>query len=190
MERIVHLIGALLTVLTFALVGPAAAQEYCVACSEPNAVYRCIIDNAKPGGGQPLQMLCINTLAQQGGHATCGIKRGTVFDCNGPVKHIPWVAVGTPEEARPVQTAPPPPPKPEQSAGKEPTTGFAPAPGPATKPGPDDPPQTVLELAKRANDQTLEQMKKAGDTVKKAGETVKDATKKSWDCMVSFFTKC
>jgi hypothetical protein len=41
----------------------------------------------------------------------------------------------------------------------------------------------VLELAKRANEKTAAQMKKAG-------ETVKDATKKTWDCMLSFFTRC
>ena len=48
----------------------------------------------------------------------------------------------------------------------------------------------MLELAKRANEQTAEQMKKAGETVQKAGETVKDATKKTWDCVVSLFTRC
>jgi hypothetical protein len=41
----------------------------------------------------------------------------------------------------------------------------------------------VLEFAKRANEQTSEQ-------VKKAGETVKDATAKTWNCMLSLFTRC
>jgi hypothetical protein len=57
-------------------------------------------------------------------------------------------------------------------------------------PAPDQPPQTVLEMAKRANEDTAKQMKKAGETVEKAGETMKQATKKTWDCVVSFFTKC
>jgi hypothetical protein len=37
------------------------------------------------GGRQPLQMLTITTLAKQGGHGSCGVKRGTVFvfDCDG-----------------------------------------------------------------------------------------------------------
>jgi hypothetical protein len=41
----------------------------------------------------------------------------------------------------------------------------------------------MLELAKRANEKTAEQMRKAG-------ENMKDATKKTWDCMLSFFTRC
>jgi hypothetical protein len=45
-------------------------------------------------------------------------------------------------------------------------------------------------MAKRANEDTAKQMKKAGETVEKAGETMKQATKKTWDCVVSFFTKC
>ena len=48
----------------------------------------------------------------------------------------------------------------------------------------------MLELAKRANEDTAKQMKKAGETMQKAGETVKDATKKTWDCVVSLFTRC
>jgi hypothetical protein len=48
----------------------------------------------------------------------------------------------------------------------------------------------MLELAKRANEDTVKQMKKAGETVQNAGETVKQATKKTWDCVISFFTRC
>jgi hypothetical protein len=45
--RIGYPIGAALGTLISVLVGPAGAQEYCVACSEPNAVYRCVIEGAK-----------------------------------------------------------------------------------------------------------------------------------------------
>ena len=72
------------------------AQEYCVACTEPPGLYRCIIEGARPGGSQPLQMLCITAMAKEGHHATCGVKGGTVFDCNGPVKRVPWAAYNDP----------------------------------------------------------------------------------------------
>jgi len=152
--------------------GAAGAQEYCVACTEPSAVYRCVIDGAQPRGDQPLQMLCVTAMAKAGGHATCGIKRGTVFDCNGPVRHVPWSAdaAAPPIAAQPQASAPQPP--------RPPPAGAA-----APQPPADAPPKTVVELAKRANEETAAQMKKAG-------ETMKEATRKTWNCMISFFTRC
>jgi hypothetical protein len=178
--RIAH--ALVLATSSCALAGPAGAQEYCVACSEPNVIYRCVIEGAQPGGGQPLQMLCITTLAKQGGHATCGVKRGTVFECDGAVKRIPWVALNAPQQPDPAPALPwaaQPASKPEPAAAPVPPAA-APPPAP---PAPDAPPQTVLELAKRANEDTAKQMKKAG-------ETVKDATIKTWDCVSSLFTRC
>ena len=191
MERIARWIGVSVTMLTCSLAGQAQAQEYCVACSEPNALYRCVIEGAKPGGGQSLQMLCITTMAKQGGHATCSVKRGTVFDCDGAVKRIPWAAVEAPhapDAAQPLPWAAQPPANPEPAAAAP--APAVPAPPPAPAAAPDQPPETVLELAKRANEDTAKQMKKAGETMQKAGETVKDATKKTWDCVLSFFTRC
>jgi len=186
MARIAYPIGAVLAVLTCLKVGPAEAQEYCVSCSEPNALYRCVIEGAQPRGGQSLQMLCVTAMAKDGGHATCSVKRGTVFECDGAVKRVPWAALNVPAQTE--AAAPQPwaveaaPPKPAPAAGPVPSAA-APAPAPATTPGPEAPPQTVLELAKRTNEKTTEQMKKAGDTVK-------EATKKTWDCMLSLFTRC
>jgi hypothetical protein len=194
MGRAAHLLGVVLMVVTCSLASRAAAQEYCVACSEPSAIYRCIIEGAQPGGGQSLTMQCVTTMAKQGGHATCGVKRGTVFDCNGIVKRIPWSASETrgPDAAQPLPWANQPAARPEPAATPQPASpSFAPPPQPPQPaPNPNEPPQTVLEMAKRANDDTVKQMKKAGETVEKAGETMKQATKKTWDCVVSFFTKC
>lgn len=139
----------------------ARAQEYCVACSEPSAIYRCVIDNAQPGGAQPLQVLCITAMAKAGGHGQCAIKRGTVFDCTGPVKRVPWTGAAG---ETPAPLAPPKPP--EQTASD-----------------PKEPPKTVQELADRANKQTSED-------VKKAGETLKDNAKKTFECVTSLFFKC
>ena len=70
-----------LALLLFAalLTRGAAAQEYCVACSGPNAVYRCVIEGAQPQGGQPLQMLCATAMAKAGNHAARSVTRDADF---------------------------------------------------------------------------------------------------------------
>ena len=105
MGRIGYLVGVGLGSLVTSAAGQAAAQEYCVACSEPTGLYRCVIDGAQPRGGQSLQMLCVTAMAKDGGHATCSVKRGTVFECDGAVKRIPWAALEVgpqPEAAEPL----------------------------------------------------------------------------------------
>jgi hypothetical protein len=135
------------------------AQEYCVSCTEPPALYRCIIEGARPGGSQPLQMLCITAMAKEGQHGTCSVKGGTVFDCDGQVKRVPWAAYN----------APPPGP---QERPQPPATQ-------STAKDPNQPPQTIEEMAKRANQKSGEQAKALGD-----------ATKKTWRCISSLFTHC
>jgi hypothetical protein len=164
--------------LLLALCMPSAqaeAQEYCVACSEPSAVYRCVIDGAQPGGKQPLQMLCVTAMAKEGRHGACSVKGGTVFDCNGPVKRVPWAAYNDPAIKGSVQEAP-------RRAAQPPA------------PDPSQPPRTVEEMAKRANQNTAEQLKKANDdTQEKAksfGQKVGDTTQKTWRCIASLFTRC
>jgi hypothetical protein len=163
--------GLALATAVGVLAGRAEAQEYCIACTEPAAVYRCVIDGARPGGGQSLQMLCITSMAKDGNHATCGIKRGTVFDCDGPVKRVPWSGAELPAETPGTVTA-------------------------ADKPEPDpnEPPKTIVEMAKRANEQTADQFKKANDNVKESfkstGDAIGNATKKSWNCLTSLFKEC
>ena len=145
-----------------ALTAPLTAQEYCVACTEPPAVYRCVIEGARPGGSQPLQMLCITAMVKEGQHGTCGVKGGTVFDCNGPVKRVPWAAFNDPRpEQEPAKTPP------SQSAAKD----------------RNQPPDTVEEMARRANENTAQQ-------AKDLGQTVGDTTKKTWRCIASLFTRC
>lgn len=152
--------------------GGVAAQEYCVACNEPPAVYRCVIENAQPGGAVPLPTLCVNAMAKAGGHVSCALKKGTVFDCQGPVKRVPWTASATDVPA------PLPPPVPANQA----------------KSDPKEPPKTVEELANRANKQSSQELKKAGETIKdgaqELGNNLGRATKKTFDCVVSFFSKC
>lgn len=83
--------------------GVASAQEFCVACNGPPAVYRCVIGDARQAQGQPLQQFCTMTLAKDGGHADCGIRKGTVFDCDGPIKRIGVAAPAPDKAAQPPQ---------------------------------------------------------------------------------------
>ncbi len=162
---------ALLAGLSVCLLAERAeAQEYCVSCAEPAAVYRCVIDGAQPGGSQPLQVLCITAMAKEGGHGSCSLKRGTVFDCNGAVKRISWSAYNPG-----VPAAMPPPPAAGKGTPKQDTAA------PPAKPS--DPPQTVEDMAKRASGQ-------ASDQAKSVGQKMGEASKKTWNCIVSLFTRC
>ena len=126
-------------------------------------------------------MLCVTAMAKDGGHATCGVKR----------RHRVRVrrrgqagALGRAKSAPTARSR-----RAQAQGGRtgRPSPNQPPAPRPpqlaAADPWAEAPPQTVLELAKRTNEKTAEQMKKAGDTVK-------EATKKTWDCMLSLFTRC
>jgi len=161
-----------------ALMARAEAQEYCVACTGPSALYRCIIDGARPGGSQPLQTLCTTAMTKEGHHAACNVKGGTVFDCTGPVKRVPWAAYNEPG--------------PKGAAKEAPKLPAAETPAPADDPN--QPPRTVEEMAKRANQKTAEQIKKANEDMKDQAETfgdkVGDSTKKTWRCISSLFTRC
>jgi hypothetical protein len=115
-----------------------AAQEYCISCTEPQALYRCVITDARPNDAQPLQMLCITTLAKQGGHATCAVRRGTVFDCDAPIKRV-------------------------SATGNAPAADTPPVPGNAPKQ--EGPARTVEQLAKQIAKSSSDQAGKAGESV-------------------------
>lgn len=164
--------GIRFTLFAFAtlqfVVARAEGQEYCVTCSDPPGLYRCIIEGAKPGGAQSLQMFCVTTMAKQGRHGKCAVKGGTVFDCDGQVKRVPWSAQG---EA---------PPATGQTVGKAPAIS------------PKEPPRTVEEMARRAKESSSEgpQSADAKEKSKTLGENIGEATKKTWRCFASLFTRC
>jgi hypothetical protein len=156
-----------------AMISGAAGQEYCVACTEPNAVYRCVVDGARPGGRQPLQLLCIMAMTKEGGHASCGARSGTVFECDGPIRRVPWADHN-------VGIGPEPVPEPPKEAAAD-----------ADK---DTPPATVEEAIRRANAKTAEQLRQANEKMKTqaqaVGQGISDASKKTWRCLSSLFTSC
>jgi hypothetical protein len=151
--------------------GAASAQEYCVTCTQPNAVYRCVIEDARPGG-QSLTRLCLTALTREGGHGACSLKGGTVFDCNGPIKRVPWTAQDSGRVAEPAA---------EPQANQ---------PAPGAKADAKGEPKTMLDLAKRANENLQKANEDAKDQAQSAGEAIGKATKKTWDCMLSLFSRC
>ncbi len=180
-------------------VATAGAQEYCVDCKSPDAIYRCVIDNAgRPG--VPLKMQCMTALAHHGKHASCSIKGGTVFDCNGPIFRLdaglPASPPATPG-ASPRPQAVPPTGKSGDKSGVAVPTGPASAttqqnpPEPASAPpkrgpqpaNPDGTPRTVEELAKQVT-------KSSGDSLDKAGGAIADGARKTWNCIATFFKSC
>ena len=146
----------------------AAAQEYCVSCTDPPGLYRCIIENARPGGAQSLPMLCVTTMARQGGHARCSVKSGTVFECDGQIKRIPWTAAA-PQDAVPPSPAPAVPPKKEADG---------------------QPPKTVVDLAKKTDQNIKDANKNFKESVNETNKAIGKAAKKTWTCVISFFTHC
>jgi hypothetical protein len=151
--------------------GAASAQEYCVSCTQPNAIYRCVIEDARPGG-QSLTRLCLTALTREGGHAACSVKGGTVFDCSGPIKRVPWTSQ---ESGRVAEPAPEQEANPTAAGGKSDTKGE---------------PKTVLDMAKRANENLQKANEDAKEQAQSAGQAIGKATKKTWDCMLSLFSRC
>jgi hypothetical protein len=101
--RVIALAITLSGVLLAAHSAAGWTQEFCVACNGPPAVYRCVIGDARQAQGQPLQQFCTTTLVKDGGHTDCGIRKGTVFDCDGPIKRI---GVASPGPDKSVQQSP------------------------------------------------------------------------------------
>ncbi len=171
-----HGASALLAAGAWVLVPtPSRAQEYCVVCQEPDAIYRCVLQNTGPSRRQPLKMACITALAEAGKHASCAVRGGTVFDCTGPIAHVDatsGLASGT---------APATVPSAGGTTPKAPAAALQAAPKQAA---PDDtPPATVEEAIKRTTSSTAA-------TVSKAGQSISNGAKKSWNCVTSLFKSC
>jgi hypothetical protein len=185
-KLIVMLAGAAGSTL---LPGTVAAQEYCVVCTQPQAVYRCVIADARPVDNQPLQLMCISTMAREGGHASCAARGGTVFECDGPIKRISVAApplkandaaaaTGASQTiAKPGEQAPTKADDPAAGKGGDPTLAKE------IKAPPKHPPQTVEQLAKQI-------AKSSGEQVEKAGRSIGSTARKAWTCVTSLFTTC
>ena len=167
------------------LLSPAAAQEFCVTCSGPDANYRCIV------GGEPNlaakssrgQLLCISELARAGGHASCKVGRTTDAPCPGEIKTVMFPqAPADPNAPSMAQDAPPMGMAGPQGAQPAPEDGAAVV-GSGEELPDDEGPSTVAKITKKTIDTT-------GEGIEKAGDAVGTAVKKTWDCLSSFFGDC
>ncbi len=177
---------------------PAGAAEYCVTCSEPAAMYACVVQGSLPDAPPDPreQLICIAELANSGGHDTCSVPRSAPKPCPGVLKIV----------APSAQPLPAPPPAeadalPSDAIPADDAGGVGAA--NPNAPPPDKPaaPRTVEELAKdtvetskkgieNAGKAVTGTAKKAGEQVGKAGSSVGKAAKKTWDCVVSLFNDC
>ncbi len=183
------------TIVLWALLTGAAAQEFCVTCLGPDATYRCVIggDATTAARNSRGQFLCITELAKAGGHKSCSAARGQATPCPGetrtvmftvgdpgasPLEQLPSDGATGMAPLAPVPIAPPAPqPLPgTQQAQPQPQppvkTGSAPA-------GEPEKPNAVENFAK-----------KTGEAVNDTGKAVGNAVKKSWDCVASLFGDC
>lgn len=158
--------------LLLALVLPAAAaEEVCVACTAPSAIYRCTVDEAGKleghrFGKRVLQLACITELAKAGGHEQCLVKRTGSDSCFGFRRSVSLAASLDALAARA-----------ETEVVEEPI--GEPEPVVVEKPKASGPPKTVEELARRTTDASKKQLKKTGNAVEKG-----------WSCLTSLFQDC
>jgi hypothetical protein len=183
-------ISAVLTLFVCGLTVQASAQEYCVTCTGPPAIYRCTIASEAGTAVPPSrsQLLCITELAQTGNHESCSVGRTAAEPCLGEPRTVMFT--GAAEAALPPIGGPPPEaPYPAADSPALAEGQDAPPDAPA-----ESPPQTVEELAKQTAKSTGEGLEKAGDavgdTAKSTGEAVGNAVSKTWKCMTSLFSDC
>lgn len=196
---LVAAIGALLFPIT-----PSIAQEACVRCDEPFAIYRCQVDSPDLVPSSPIQFMCITELAKRYGHRTCAVSRDTGANCGGQLVIIAppsGIPVAPPPPNYAAETAPPgEPAAPQEQADAQQNPDNPTDPAPVASP-PEGPPETVEELAKQTATASKKGLKKAGKTVvdaakttgkaiEKTGDVIGSAAKKTWRCLSSLFGDC
>lgn len=170
----------------------AAAQDICVVCTEPLGSYSCNVEGWSKfqrfrKAAQFAQLACIKDIAHRFGHGECRVRTNTTGPCLGTPYKVTLESSDV--LARPPAVAPKP-----QPPGVAPRPG---APGQPNKPGQirpgqvpkqpakaeDAPPETVVELAKKATKDSEQQ-------IKNAGKAVGGAMQKTWRCLTSLFKDC
>jgi hypothetical protein len=161
----------------------ANAQEYCVTCTGPEAIYRCIVGGeatveARSARGQ---FLCIKELAKSGRHASCRVDRSSSGPCDGEPRTVMFPEfpdVPSEDFVPPAQELESP--FDGETEAQPPYQETSPVnPNENAEPAPEAAPKTVMEMAKGT-----------GKNLKKAGDAVGNAAKKTWTCLSSFFSDC
>lgn len=190
----VRLLAVLVPGALFTLGAGAAAQEFCVSCSGPEANYRCLIGGEATAAARSSrgQFLCITELAKAGGHASCSATRGQATPCPGETRTVMFSLAGpgdvaggveaqdlVPPEAHQAPDGPRPLPATDQTHGAAPLPSGEEAGAPAEE-NPAEEKKNVVETI----------ASKTGKAFNDTGKAVGKAMKKSWDCVASLFGNC
>jgi hypothetical protein len=179
-RRQLHGPFGLCAVVAFLSASQVNAQEACITCTGPDQAYLCSVEKSDKirkfasAAEKAIQFACIKEMAKIGGHATCQVRRDTdVATCNGLPQTVLLRSLleAAQQEAAEVQAVATPPK--EKLAPQQLPPGSSPP----------DAPKTVVEMARRANEQTAEQLRQAG-------EQVGSVVDKTWTCMTSLFQRC
>lgn len=165
-------LGALLVLAGMIL--PALAQETCIQCDGPSALYRCVIQDSDKAGqfkgrGKAVEFLCVTELARLGRHERCRAARDFGNVCLGDQRILSWSGARD-GEGEVVGAGP-------ADVEKRPTAG-------------NEPPRTLVEAARNTVEQSKTVAKKTGESIEQAGEAVGGAVKKTWTCLVTLFSSC
>lgn len=163
----------------------AAAQDICVVCTEPLGSYSCNVEGWSKfqrfrKAAQFARLACIKDIAHRFGHGECRVRTGTTGPCLGTPYKV--TLEGSDILAPPPATAP-------QTPGATPRADTPAQPNkPGQVPNPpakaeNKPPETVVELAKKATKDSERQ-------IKSAGKAVGGAMQKTWRCLTSLFKDC
>lgn len=81
--------------------GAAADGQFCIACKDPDQVYRCRVDTPQADlNRKGLELYCIIKTAKDGGHGSCAVQSNTGGACAGPVRSYTFRAPEVPAEVR------------------------------------------------------------------------------------------
>ncbi|KUO68387.1 MAG: hypothetical protein APF80_15680 [Alphaproteobacteria bacterium BRH_c36] len=190
-----------------AMLLPAAAQEACVRCDNPFAIYRCQVSDPSLPANASIALICITELAKRNAHATCAVSRATESVCSGelvvvapapdapiPQAHPAGIVAASPaaEPAKSGAFGADPDELPRTDEGRQ---------ADASPPATNAPPETVEELAKQtaiasqkglnqAGGAVVDAAKTTGQSIEKAGDAIGSAAKKTWRCISSLFGNC
>jgi hypothetical protein len=157
---------------------PVFAQEACIVCTGPDKAYLCSVEKSEKirkfaAIDKAIHFACIKEMARVGSHETCRVRRDAdVAACNGLPQTVLLSSLLEAAEQQEAAKAVVPPVA-EKAAPQKLPPGSSPP----------DAPKTMVELARRANEQSAEQMKQAG-------KQVGGAAQKTWDCVTSLFQRC
>ena len=156
----------------------AAALDFCITCTAPDAHYLCRMDSpsANPRDLR-LQLLCISQLAEIGSHGSCSIDNPRPQTCNGVLRVVEAPQDMAAPPAAAAQSAPAPEAQPTGAAAETVVSKGASEPTPPAPPSNPAPANPAPP-------------KKAGGVLEKTGSAISQAAKKTWKCLWTLFGEC